>query len=319
MIFERIGGVPTRIIFDNASSMVTRVLKDGKRILTESFLRFKNHYGFDAVFCNTNSGHEKGNAENKVGYTRRNMFVPMPEFQCLEQFNKEQLERCEEDFERTHYKQGKLISAIFEDEKVSLLPLPSNPFDVCRYASGKADLYGKVTIDKKVYSTTPSMSKGVVKLKMTALKVFVLDGNMKPVVEHRRLYGSENQESMCWLPYLKILSQRPGALKYTPIYSMFPDSLQKYLSSLCKSDCGKVLKTISELTEKCSFSKAIEAVRKNIELGVVDSDSIVTTFNRLLNDEVEVPILDVKNTVPTMPETTFQGDKYDELLRGGIS
>jgi hypothetical protein len=123
---------------------------------------------------------------------------------------------------------------------------------------------------------------------------------------------------MCWLPYLKTLSQRPGALKYTPVYSMFPDSLQKYLSSLSKRDCGKVLKTISELTEKCSFSKAVEAVRQTLDRGVVDSDSIVTTFNRLLSDEMELPTLNVANTVPTMPETSFYSDEYDELLRGGV-
>jgi transposase len=104
MIFERIGGVPTKIWFDNASSMVIRILKEGERKQTESFLRFKNHYGFDAVFCNPSSGHEKGSVENKVGYTRRNMFVPIPKFRCLEQFNKEQLARCEEDFQRAHYK-----------------------------------------------------------------------------------------------------------------------------------------------------------------------------------------------------------------------
>ena len=36
------------------------------------------HYRFQADFCNPASGNEKGNVENKVGYSRRNAFVPVP-------------------------------------------------------------------------------------------------------------------------------------------------------------------------------------------------------------------------------------------------
>jgi transposase len=49
-VFQHIGGVPQKIRFDNASSMVARIRQDGERILTDSFLRFKEHYGFEAVF-----------------------------------------------------------------------------------------------------------------------------------------------------------------------------------------------------------------------------------------------------------------------------
>ena len=48
-IFEHIGGVPTRIWFDNASTMVTKVMKGGNRSLTDDFLRFMEHYRFEAV------------------------------------------------------------------------------------------------------------------------------------------------------------------------------------------------------------------------------------------------------------------------------
>jgi hypothetical protein len=51
-------------------------------------MRFKNHYGFKAAFCNPQSGHEKGNVENKVGYHRRNLFVPPPRIDDLKAFNR---------------------------------------------------------------------------------------------------------------------------------------------------------------------------------------------------------------------------------------
>ena len=46
------------------------------------------HYGFKSKFCNSASGNEKEHVENKVGYTRRNLFVPAPNFDSLSAFNK---------------------------------------------------------------------------------------------------------------------------------------------------------------------------------------------------------------------------------------
>jgi len=60
-IFSYIGGVPTRIWFDNMSTAVKNILTEGKRDLTDDFLRFKNHYMFESVFCNKGKGNEKGN------------------------------------------------------------------------------------------------------------------------------------------------------------------------------------------------------------------------------------------------------------------
>jgi hypothetical protein len=48
--FNWIGGVPRRIVFDNASGVGRRV-RD-KVSLNDLFLRFKCHYGFSVSFCN---------------------------------------------------------------------------------------------------------------------------------------------------------------------------------------------------------------------------------------------------------------------------
>jgi transposase len=45
------------------------------------------HYRFRAEFCNPASGNEKGNVENKVGYSRRNAFVPVPTITSFDDFN----------------------------------------------------------------------------------------------------------------------------------------------------------------------------------------------------------------------------------------
>ena len=75
--------IPTEIWFDNTSTIVTRIMKNGGRELTDKFLRFREHYGFSCRFMNPESGWEKGNVENKVGYARRNFLVPVPHFTNL--------------------------------------------------------------------------------------------------------------------------------------------------------------------------------------------------------------------------------------------
>jgi transposase len=90
-IFHHIGGVPQRIVFDNASG-IGRSIKD-KISMVDLFLRFKCHYGFSVSFCNPDAGHEKGHIENKIGYVRRNFFVLIPALDGLEMWNRELLFR----------------------------------------------------------------------------------------------------------------------------------------------------------------------------------------------------------------------------------
>ena len=116
-IFEHIGSVPTEIWFDNTATIVTSIMRGGDRKLTDRFLRFQEHYGFKAKFMNPRSGWEKGSVENKVGYLRRNLLVPMPEFSSLEEFNQKLLKHCDSDHERRHYLKGKLISELLVEDQ----------------------------------------------------------------------------------------------------------------------------------------------------------------------------------------------------------
>ena len=104
-IFRHIGVVPGEVWFDNVKTIVTKVIRGGGRETTERFDRFREHYRFQAVFMNPGEGHEKGNVENKVGYHRRNLLVPIPRFLNLPDFNRQLLKMCEEDADSATIKQ----------------------------------------------------------------------------------------------------------------------------------------------------------------------------------------------------------------------
>lgn len=213
-IFEHIGRVPRAIWFDNMTTAVKRIKTQGERDLTQGFLRFMMHYGFNSNFCNPNSGNEKGSVENKVGYHRRNLFVPVPEFKDLKEYNKELLVKLDKDMDREHYKEARLIKDLFNEDREEFFKLPEVPFEVFRYEFAKADNYGKIKFDTKTYSTSPRLSNKQVMIKVGAYDVEILDEDSNLVVKHKRLYG-EQKESMIWIPYLELMAKRPTALKYT--------------------------------------------------------------------------------------------------------
>lgn len=77
--FEHIDGIPPVLRFDNMTTAVAQVHKGTVRILADVFTCFMAaHYQFRANFCNPVSSNKKSNAANKVEYSYRNAFVPVP-------------------------------------------------------------------------------------------------------------------------------------------------------------------------------------------------------------------------------------------------
>jgi transposase len=316
--FLVIGGIPVRLWFDNASTMVRQILGGGERTLTDRFRRFQEHFGFAVAFCNPAAGHEKGSVENKIGYHRRNFLVPVPSFEDLEAFNAQLLERCAQDHQREHYRKERLIAELFAEDQAHLLSLPRIPFDPARHESHLADAYGMVALEggRHRYSSSPRYAGERVQAQVTAQWVVILDENLRPVVRHRRLYGSSRQESMDWLPYLTQLSRRPGALKYTPVYSMMPEPLQRWLEAQPRQQVGRALGLLAALSQVSGFGSACTAVSESIQRGVTDPDSLVALHDRLRGHAPLCEPLPAHSHGIQAPQVIFDPARYDAMLAG---
>jgi hypothetical protein len=150
--------VPLRLVIDNATGAGRRI---GEVVrLTQLFKRFQAHFKVELTFCNPASGHEKGNVENKVGYARRNYFVPIPSTPSLQAWNTELLELCKIDNAREHYKKETPICNLFEADRRALRTWPHQPFEACRYEQVKTNGYGKFVLDgRHTYSSSPMYSE----------------------------------------------------------------------------------------------------------------------------------------------------------------
>jgi transposase len=146
--FAFFGGVFPVLIYDNLTTAVQKVLRGKKRILQESYDKFRSYYNFAPRFCNRGQGHEKGGVEGLVGYSRRNYMVPVPDAESLEELNKKLLQDCLSYGDHRIAGRERTVNELYEAEKDHLIPLPDIPFSNLEAYSGKVDKYSTVIIDK---------------------------------------------------------------------------------------------------------------------------------------------------------------------------
>ena len=228
-VFEKAGGIPHTIWFDNLSAAVIQIEKGGGRILTDGFTRFKCHYGFNALFCNPSRGNEKGNVENKCGYTRRNFCVPIPLFESHEVLEKELDRRATEDMERPHYEVDDKISSLWKDEKLKLKKPPERPYEVFRLENSVVNNYGEVKIDKlriTVFGTKPGQC---LPIKITWDEFIVMDNDYNVLAVMPRAY-TDRVFQLPWHEIFKGYSRKPRSATHSQFTKMLPDSIREYIT-----------------------------------------------------------------------------------------
>lgn len=305
-IFHHIGGVPLRIVFDNASGVGRRV---GEKItMAELFLRFKCHYGFSVSFCNPSSGNEKGNVENKVGYMRRNFFVPIPEVEDLVEWNTRLLLRCEEDFERTHYKKVGTIAELFTKDRASLTHLPAKTFNAERFEKVVTDGYGKFCVDgKHWYATSPDLAHQECVVGFGAHTVTVYDDSGCIQCVHQRNYGSSRSDSSNYATCLEALLKKPGAWRNSQIRQVMNEPTRACLDGLSKKERTRILGTLSSASGTVGFDMALASLVDAVQRGTMDDYSIRALATRKACDGLGIeggqgPDLQAYDTVLMIPE-----------------
>ena len=227
--FKYYGGVPERIIFDNARVAV----KDGfgaHAVAQEDYAQLAAHYGFRAVFCNPASGNEKGLVENLVGYIRRNVCVPLPHVSSLEELNGKLLEQCvgylEHRIEGRTANVGELLSA----DRDALRAMPRYCIDISKKYYPTVGRYSTVIVETNRYSV-PCGYRGqnaTVKAYPNHIEIWI---NGTLVATHDRLFGKK-EESLDLRHYLPILGQKGRAIRFAkPVLNLVPRSFIDWMES----------------------------------------------------------------------------------------
>jgi len=312
-IFHHIGGVPIRIKADNMTTAVAQVLKGTERILSDGFARFMLHYRFQAEFCNPASGNEKGNVENKVGYSRRNFFVPVPVIEDFDTYNAELFKRCEKDADREHYKKHMSIRELWEEEKQKLLYLPEYEYEIFRYETVHLNKYGYAVIETNRYGLSPELSGQIVQAKIyfDRVELFYDHALLK---EYPRCYGRDT-EVLDWTQYVRTLYKKPHAAEHTRFFNQLPKLWQEHLLSIKGKKRKDALRLLAEIVQDGNADLCNETLALAVECGRTDTDSLRQCYYTITKQERRPSPLTL---IPSVPSLNYTPDLciYDGLTGG---
>ncbi|MGH3548163.1 MAG: IS21 family transposase [Pseudonocardiaceae bacterium] len=210
--FERLGGVPGRVRYDNLKSAVVRVLKGRGREESERFIALRSHYGFDSFFCRPGlvGSHEKGGVEGEIGRFRRRHLVPVPKVTSLTELN--DLLAAADAIDNARHLPGRRgdIGTAFAAEQPTLSPLPVEPFETGLTLHPRVDRHARITVRCCHYSVPASLVGRRVRVLLRASDLVVLD-DRREVARHERS-SRKGSTTLVLDHYLEVLRRKPGAL-----------------------------------------------------------------------------------------------------------
>jgi hypothetical protein len=324
--FHYFGGVFPKLIYDNLTSAIFRVLRGRKRIEQQNFIAFRSYYTFESVFCNLNSGHEKGGVEGLVGYARRNYLVPIPKVASFAELNEYLLRCCLA--HGSHQIAGKAapIDELFAAEQPLLLPLPEHDYPVKQVFSTDVDHYSTIKVDGNNRYSVPTYYTGLkVNVELGVDQVLIYHSRDK-IAEHERVFG-KNKWQLEPFHYLELLARKPMAFDSArPIRQWrhkWPASYERLLGLLRRkngqSRGTKLFIKVLSLLKRYPEEKVNGAIDMALQSGFSDAASIELLIEHWQTPATKIAPLELGD-VPKLAGYQVELpdlDCYGALLRGG--
>lgn len=305
--FEHFQGVPGRVIFDNAKVAV----KEGfgvHAVAQDRYRAMAAHYAFKTEFCNIAAGHEKGLVEGLVGWVRRNVLVPIPRVDNMDELNVILLERCIQ--YRKHKIAGRelTVGEMADIEKSHFTSLPPYRFDVSKTLTARVDEFSTVRFDGNHYSVPVTYVHKDVSIKGYGNEIVILH-KQNEIATYPRCYG-RGQTQYRLEHYLDLIERKPR--------SVFNAKPVKATVSAVLMDIGKRLSHPREMVKLLRLcidhgeDKVIAAANACLAGGDVSLDCIrafltpsATAAPMSISGEIKVKQIELAS--------------YDKLLKGDVA
>lgn len=294
LAFDHFGGVPRRVIFDNAKVAV----KDGFGLYAKPqarYLSFRAHYAFDLDFCNPAKGNEKGLVENLVGYSRRNFLVPILHVSDIDTLNRDLLGACK-DYHNHHRVQGRhqTVLEMSMEENRCLIALPKFHYDTSKTVVAKTDDFSTVRFEKNNYSVPTRYLMQEITIKGHGNKVSLWHRNTE-IASFERCYASG--ETLYRLEhYIDLLERKPRSVRNArPVKETVAEELLEWARLLPggNKDMVKLLRLCVDYGQDKVLS-----IKHLIPGGIVPTVDLVRSY--LVPSEV-VPVLHLRSELEVDP------------------
>lgn len=312
MIFEYIGHVPTRIVFDNATGIGRRVAK--KLQENENFVRFRMHYGFIANYANPESGWEKGCVENAVGTIRSNLMVPPLDIEGdMETYDLEYMlpESYEFRDDKILCDKTRTSGELFKDDIKAMSPINPSVYEVRHIRNYKLNRYGELVLEEKhKYACGSAHHDEPVLVEKTAWKIYIYDLDGMMLKEFERSYAEDPTITYDMESMLKDMVHKPNSWNNSFIRRDIESGpFKSYMDCAEGEERVRMLSLLNSATEKYDFGMAITAMNDLLGNGKVPGlDALFAMCNRLQ---------DFPATTSVNP-TNVDLSNFDALMAGGF-
>jgi transposase len=320
--FDYLGGVPTRISYDNSKVAVAAITGHRGRTPTREFLRLASHYLFAYRFCRVRRPNEKGHVEAMVGFARRTFLVPVPQAESWEALNTELVRRCEADLGRRLRGKDRPKGELLAAERSSLRPLPANGFEPRRVELAHANSLSLVRFDGNDYSVPTAYAHQPITV-VGGLDEVRLVCRDRLVARHRRHWGSEHV-TFDPVHYLALLERKPGAFDHArPLAEWaLPEPfavLRRRLEAAWGETGVRHFIQVLRLLEKCSLGELTVAVERALGIGATTADAVRVLLEVTREAPVRLFRLDGRPHLAgvTIPRPDLAA--YRALREGGVS
>jgi transposase len=287
--FIHFEGIPHQIRYDNLSLAVKKILKGSRREETESFLKFRKQFGFNAEFCAPARGNEKGDVEGGVGYVRRNHLSPLPEINSLEeleQLNEKLLTWCLSlRKSRKVYGTDRTVGEVSLVDREAMLLLPCAMPQVGKYTTAKANHYSLVPADNAFYSVPVQYAFLQIDVLLTAREVvfFLKD---QEVARHIRTW-QPGEQRFDPLHYIELFRRKPYALINSKPIAQLPVSFRQFFEKSRQRGNGHVQHCLDvlELLRKYSLKDLSDALELAMAYDTYTADGVKNLLVQLTTSQ----------------------------------
>lgn len=206
--FTHLGGVPWRIVYDNLSSAVKRIV-GAERELTDRFQALTSHYLFEPCFARPGEGHDKGGVEGRGKGIRLQHLTPVPRGESLGAIAAGLLGELDRAAAVTVDAEGRSILDRFEQERLLLRPLPECPFEARRFELVSVSKQALVRIDGATYSVPSPWARLEAKAYVGVDDIRIACFGEEVVLPKQRPRAKE----VCYRHYLRELARKPQAVR----------------------------------------------------------------------------------------------------------
>ncbi len=215
--FEHIGGVPAAIVFDNMRNVVRKFIYGGGKKYNKELIKIALYYGFEIQTTNPRKGNEKGHVETSGQHVRQNLFALNYKFNSLKHLREYSIN------ELTKLNKDTLTK--FNEEKLNLLPLLKDRYELGRQTTSKVNKESLISIDGNYYSVPDKYVSKTVNTVVYIDLIKVINDKHEIIATHNKKVG-KGEYSINIFHFTTTFMKKPGALLNSLALKQAPKVIQ---------------------------------------------------------------------------------------------